>query len=300
MHVNKNVVRGLIAVSGLACVAATASAQAPASAQVWDVRFVIDGAGPGATQVGITMLARVGIRSNTATNGTNNFGVSNVGGGTTGTNPFGMTYVDPAGPGVAGPNNRQASVTRGATGEALNDNNGNPIAGLFNDFRSGLSPNVNESTNGDNGVFGVNAGGSPTAGGVVGGRSLAFTSLTGPTRGVAQLDANGAFVNSFDSEAAAIFRFSYTPRFDSGDGAGSSVRTIRVNLANVRARYIFRVNQNGGSFLGSASSSTFILPNSAFQQSDANGAFFTFQVPTPGAAALVGLGGLVAARRRRA
>jgi len=78
----KRTVSMVVAASGTAIMfAVPALAQAPATAQVWDVRFVVDStgpfaAGPTATQVGITMFARVGILPNTTASGTNNFGDS--------------------------------------------------------------------------------------------------------------------------------------------------------------------------------------------------------------------------------
>lgn len=94
-------------VGGCLALAAPALAQAPATAQVWDVRFVFDSSGPymvapGATQIGVTMYARVGILPNTSPTGTTNFGVGRLGGAT-----FRMTVVDPD---AAGAGANQGSV----------------------------------------------------------------------------------------------------------------------------------------------------------------------------------------------
>ncbi|MGD9688974.1 MAG: hypothetical protein AB7K52_01530 [Phycisphaerales bacterium] len=59
------------ALASAALIGMQALAQAPSTAQVWDVRFVADSdgafaAGPSATQVGITICARVRILPSTA------------------------------------------------------------------------------------------------------------------------------------------------------------------------------------------------------------------------------------------
>jgi hypothetical protein len=120
---------------------ASAQSPAPATAQVWDVRYVVDSsgpfaAGPAATQVGITIFARVGILPNTASSGTNNLGVSRVGGPTS---IFSVT--DPA---AALAGQSQGSLLRGRTfeidGRDLNDVAGQPLEGMFAPFRTGFAP----------------------------------------------------------------------------------------------------------------------------------------------------------------
>lgn len=289
MLVNKNVVRGLIAVAGLGCAAFSANAQAPASAQVWEIRFVVDNdgpfaQGPNATAVGITMQARVGIRANTSAAGTTNFGVSRVGGAaSTAANAFLMTFVDALDtPGSSG------SAGRGATGEALNDAGGNPLAGHFAAYRGSFAPANTGGNNSDpsNGQFGNNAAGNATARGLVGSRSAFNTNpgniapdAPGGALGAATVNADGSLTGDFTN----VFRFVYTPRFQLGV---TFPRDITVTAANIGVRYLSG-NNGGGLF---SASTAITLPAQTF----------TFRVPTPGAAALLGLGGLIAGRRRRA
>ncbi|MGQ0628784.1 MAG: hypothetical protein ACT4PL_11875 [Phycisphaerales bacterium] len=293
---NKNVVRGLLAVSGLACAALSANAQsgAPSSAQVWEVRFLVDStgdfaAGPNATAVGITMQARVGIRANTTTAGTVNFGVNRVGGlNTTSAPAFLMTFADPLDTAA-----NHGTLARGATGEILNgnpinDSAGNALAGHFANYRTAFAPLGTGGANTDatNGVVGTAANGNQTITNISGSRSSNNTnpgnvgspSSVGGALGASTVNGDGTLTGDF----ASVFRFVYFPRFELGV---TFPRNITVNVANLGVRYLFR--DNGGLF---SVSTELRLPNSSF----------TFQVPGPGAAALVGLGGLVAARRRRA
>lgn len=303
---SKNVALSLVAAAGALSAASSVMAQtsAPTSAQVWDVRFVVDSsgpfaAGPGATQVGITMFARVGIRPGTWN--TSNFGISRIGGSTTvsGTNVTGfrMVFNDAY---SAGRGAGQGSVAQGLTndldGFGLTDTNGNALAGHFRYFRGAFSPQVGPNflgSNSDpgNGSFANPALGAPEARNILGARSNnGFISTTDAgtnlPQGAGVVNAAGSFTNTFESEAVPVYRLYYTPRNaqNDGDAAGNN-RSISVSVSGMSARYIFAVNGTSGS-----SGTTVNLSNQTF----------SFIVPTPGAAALMGLGALAAARRRRA
>jgi hypothetical protein len=290
-HVNKHVVQGLVALAGLASAVSVASAQAPTTAQVWDVQFVVDSAGPfaagpSATAVGITMVARVGIRENTSQFGTANFGVARVGGNGTATSGFRMTFVDAL---SAGQGLSQGTLGRGntATGPFADiprtDTSGDPLAGAYFPFREGFSagglPNAGENENPFNGNFVTNAAGNPVFTALTLSRSRGWNTVPQP-QGVATLDGAGNIVSG---EYAPIYRFLYIPREDL---TLQAVRQIAVTVQGATARYTFDVQGDNGL----TSTTNYPLPTQTF----------TFTVPSPGAAALVSLAGLAALRRRRA
>jgi MYXO-CTERM domain-containing protein len=262
------------AVTGLGLVQ-TANAQffgAPASAQVWEVRFVVDStgafaAGETATAVGITIEARVGIRPNSSAFGTANFGVSRVGGGE---GTFFMTFADPAG----GP--LVSNAQPGPTGEGVDDN-GDPLAGHFRAFRGAFSndpPFVGSNESPFNGIFDHNPAGNATVTSVVGSRANHYD---GTPLGVATLDADG---NITGGDFALVYRMLFIPK-------PAASRTISLSWDNLSVRYLFQINGEN------ALASTAISPDGF-----TNGSV-SFRVPTPGAAALMGLAGLAALRRKR-
>ncbi|MGE0302502.1 MAG: hypothetical protein AB7Q91_07260 [Phycisphaerales bacterium] len=248
-----------------------ASAQAPSSAQRWEFAFIPDSTGPFAagestTAVGITLVARVGIMPNASASGTANFGVSRIGGGN---GTFFMNFSDPAGGPFA------SGVTHGPTGEG-NDTNGNPLAGHFAAFRGSFAPQVGPDFVGSNlddanGIF-SNIGDDPRVTSVVGSRQLNFN---GTPLGVAQLDGAG---NIIGGDFALVYRVLFLPK-------AAASRNITLSWQNISGRYVFGIQ---GTNTQTASSGAL-----------ANGSI-TFRVPTPGAAALLSLGGLAAMRRRRA
>ncbi len=268
---NRVFARCVLSAAGLAgamAVPTVALAQAPATAQVWDVQFVPDTSGPFAqgetsTGVAITMIARVGIAANGSASGTRNFGVSRVGGGN---GTFFANFSDPAG----GPFSSNAGP--GPTGEGV-DAGGQPLAGHFRAFRSGFAPQGTGGFNSDanNGAFSFFAG-NPRATSIVGSRTIDFD---GNALGVAVLDASNQIVGG---EYVSVYRFLFLPKI-------AQSRNITLNISGLSARYLHTVN---GTFATAAAAVN--LPNQSV----------TFRVPTPGAAVLAGLGGLVAMRRRRA
>lgn len=269
---NKNVVRGLFAMAGLAVSASAALAQAPSSAQVWEVRFTVDStgafaAGPSATAVGITMEARVSILPNTAASGTNNFGISRIGGSN---GVFRVTFTDAL---SNGQGLNQGSVQQGATGQAFTDTSGNPLAGHFSPFRGSFNPQsgplfLGANSDPNNGVVNNPATGSPFLTQLVGSRALNFGS-----------DGTQAYGNGPDF--VPVYRMIYFPR---PDFTGNAVRDVSVAVTGMSARYIHTVSGTFGSAAAAVN-----LPNQNF----------SFQIPTPGAAALLGLGALAGLRRRR-
>jgi hypothetical protein len=284
---NRCAVSGLLAAAGLASTAAVSLAQAPTSAQVWDIRFLVDQDGPfaegsGATAVGITLLARVGIRPNSGLGGTNNFGVARVGGAGTPTIGFLMTFSDAV---SAGLGLSQGTIAPGVTAigpfaEApRNDSSGDPVAGTFFPFRDAFTPggfpDAGDNDNPFNGAFSNPPTGSLLVTSIQHGRARGWNTVPTPL-GVATLDAAG---NITGGDYAAVYRFLYTPR------AGGPDRDIDVNITGMSARYIFAVNGDLGS-----TGPVFNLPNMTFQ----------IHIPGAGAAALMGLACLAAMRRRRA
>jgi hypothetical protein len=270
------VVRSVLAAAGLASVMgvtnhAQAQISAPASAQVWDVRFVADTTGAfaasdTATAVGITIMARVGIRPNDSAFGTANLGVSRVGGGE---GSFFMTFADPAGGPFMG------NAQRGATGEGT-DTSGDPLAGHFRAFRGSFGVDgVGENEQNFNGIFGHNPAGNATVTSLVGGRTNGYD---GVPVGVATLDAAG---NIIGGDYAMVYRLLYIPK-------PAASRNVTLSWQNLSVTYLFQAQ------------GSFALASPTITPAGFGSGTVSFRVPTPGAAALLGLGGLAAFRRRRA
>lgn len=313
----KNIVLGLVSVAGLAGPAlAQQAVAAPTSAQRWETRFLIERFGPDGTtllssnfasnlahlnqaisydtnaavgRVDITYQGRVGILANTA--GTDNLGISRLGGAGTATGGSRIFFVDSISQGLALSQGTVAlaQVPGNATG-------GQPNRGLFQPFRgtlSGWSPSANASnTDANNGSLSNTATGNPVVFNFTGGRTLNFGdgpggenyganddgfNGSGPIAGAATIDGTtlaGAF--------ADYYKISYTPR---QDFSANPARLINGRAEGQSGRYIFKYNGGGGASNG--------------QSANFATTFINFAVPTPGAAALMGLGGLTMLRRRR-
>ncbi|MBL8756827.1 MAG: hypothetical protein JNK35_00180 [Phycisphaerae bacterium] len=282
----KRTVSMVVAASGTAIMfAVPALAQAPATAQVWDVRFVVDStgpfaAGPTATQVGITMFARVGILPNTSATGTANFGVSRVGGAP---GVFRWRFHDNVADAATV---SQGTIHRGLTMEIdsrqLLDTAGHALAGHFAPFRGSFNPQVaplylgaNDDPN--NGTFFNVPIGQPQVTQLVGARGLNFGSDGSKPVGVATaLDGNPA---NLLGKLTPVYRLYYVP-----SAASFGVRTISASVSGMSGRYRHH------DFFFDPAAAAVPLPDQTF----------TFMVPAPGAGALMVLAGLTWAWRRRA
>ncbi|MGD9690720.1 MAG: hypothetical protein AB7K52_13635, partial [Phycisphaerales bacterium] len=262
---------------------AAATAQAPTSAQVWDVRFVVDSTGPfsegpSATQVGITIFARVGILPNTSALGTTNLGVSRVGASLNAR----IEFVDilAGGFGVS-----QGRVEPGRTididGRAILDTNGQPLLGHFAPFRGSFSPQVapqflGSNTDPSNGVYTQAAGAAPSITSTVGSRQFNFGSDgTGPVGVATPVDDNPL---NLIGDFTPVFRAYYFPSAEVG-----AARAVSVNTFGLTARYVV--------FVGGITINPPLYP--LLNQS------VTFQVPGPGMNGLALVVAVVCQRRRR-
>ncbi|MFN0011149.1 MAG: hypothetical protein ACKVS8_05830 [Phycisphaerales bacterium] len=261
---NRNLVRGVLSLVGVAGLASAANAQAPASAQVWDVQFVVDRHVPSQTDVttlvSITMMARVSILPNGSASGTTNFGVSRVGGAN------GTLFIQ-ASDTAATVDPVPSMFARGLSSVGLDAGN-NPLAGHFSPFRGAFAPagSGGHNTDASNGIFSNVAVTTSRLTSIVGSRQ---TNFDGSLLGV------GDYV--------AIYTWDFIPK-------DAAARAITVTVSGLSGRYLFR-DDRGANPVGNASAAPQVnLPNQTFQ----------FRVPTPGAAAVLGLGGLAIARRRRA
>jgi hypothetical protein len=277
----------LLAAIGVAVhLRSAALAQAPATAQVWDVRFIVDAtgpfaAGPTATQVGITMFARVGILPNSSASGTENLGVSRVGGGP-GVLRWALTDSSAAALFVT-----QGRVERGRTvdidGRALLDTNGEPLAGHFAPFRGSFAPQVAPLLLGANNNETNGALSNPTAGSVgltyvAGSRALhPGSESSGPVGVAIAIDSNPA---SLIGDLAPVYRLYYFPNAHAG-----ATREVVFTSTGMSARYAFGPDTFGGL----AAAVAVPLPDQAF----------TFVVPAPGAASALLLSTVALMRRRR-
>lgn len=332
---NKNVIGGVVAISSLAGMAGSVFGQqgfaAPSSAQRVEVRYLVErfdingnlidtgvashffngtGGVPGGNlvkvgggtfqsdasvgRVDITIQGRVGIVANTS--GLDNLGLSRLGGAGSATTGFRMTFTDVV---SRDKSLSQGTVSRGNTGSGTATGGGTNF-GLFGPFRgtiSGWSPSANGSnTDLANGSFNNPATGPVAMFNATGGRTLNFGTPgenygtttdnfngSGAKAGVGTLAADGLSFIGPDTEFASWQKTSYVPREDL---TPQGFRTVAVGVFAQSARYIFKYNGGGGASNGA----TVTLGDQSF----------TFFVPTPGAAAVLGLGGLAIARRRRA
>jgi MYXO-CTERM domain-containing protein len=267
-------------------------------------------------RVDVTYQGRVGIvgqnNSNPGDTGvatSRNYGVNRLGGsgvaGSATTNPSGffLRFADPSVYTDASINPHR--LERGATGETrggngVNDTNGNPVAGTFMPFRVGFTPTgapfaQGSNTDGNNGAFynPASGGGGPSLandarmGGLTGARGSGFgTDGTTTPVGQATLDGNNV-ING--GEFANYYKLSYFPKPDYSNIDAQVYRQVTVTIGGGTAsqpRYLHARNTD----------TTYSSSNGPATPTATTFAFF---VPTPGAAALVGLAGLATLRRRR-
>ncbi|MFN0011150.1 MAG: hypothetical protein ACKVS8_05835 [Phycisphaerales bacterium] len=310
-------VRGLVSVAALATLAGTSfgqftqSAAAPTSAQRWETGFMIERFAPDGTtllstnfmsniaslnqpiayatnvsvgRVDITYMGRVGILANSA--GTVNLGISRLGGAGSATSGGRITFVDAISQG-AGLN--QGTVARAGTGDGTAAG-GVPNTGMFKPFRgafAGFSPASNgANTDASNGALSNTATGAPVAFNFTGGRTVNFGAAgevpdnfngSGGPAGEATIDGT-----TLSGDFVGYYKLSYFPR---EDFSANPFRLINGSAAGQTGRYIF--NYNGAGQASNGASFNIPVTN------------FAFAVPTPGAAALVGLAGVAVLRRRR-
>lgn len=311
----KNIVLGLLSVAGLAGQAlAQQAVAAPTSAQRVETRFMIERFAPdGVTllstnfasnlahlatpitydtnvavgRVDITYQGRVGILPNSA--GTDNLGISRLGGAGSATTGGRIFFVDAV--------SQAGGLNQGTVSLAVSSGNATgavPARGLYGPFRGtllGWSPTAGGSnTDTNNGVVSNTATGSPVVYNFTGGRTTNFGNTTenygantdgfngsGGIAGAATIDGT-----TLAGDFASYYKISYTPR---QDFSANPARLINAQAQGQSLRYIFKYNGGGSASNGASVNLANTLIN--------------FAVPTPGAAALMGLGGLTMLRRRR-
>jgi MYXO-CTERM domain-containing protein len=266
--------------------------------------------GPTATAVGITLLARVAVTGGPASLG--NFGIAAMGGGgssTAGNSRFSHTdaisnqttalWSSPAlafQRGVSNSSGSQRGLMNVTTSPQTPDNRAVS-------FRSLLSGNSNNNSATNNATGSTNPTDVPYSTGVnnangwigtVGG-SGQIVAVTAQRQGVPSADGGGDPLPNFTNYGTtgafspwyALYHFVFVPRANNG-GTIDVTRNVTVNFSGY-----FRYGNGSNETAGNWNLTTSSL-------SSAQTGSVTFQVPTPGAMALLGLGGLVAGRRRRA
>lgn len=283
-------------------------------------------------EVRVTMLARVAIRTPDAALGqswnTRNFGVSRVGG------PQGNFFISVTDPYTknTGVSTISRAVVPGGTRsngtETSVDVNGNPLAGTHWPFRQGFSPSGTGGSNTDpqNGVITnqtlADGSNRSTITNLVQTRTVGWD-------GVAQGAATFLGIDPvsqlpiLEGDYAEVYTFSYKPKLAQYDDYAAAVRNITRNPATypnindqiidqvwgvngqetnrsvsmvvdgLSVRYLFNTVTNPtepGVPTGTAQNSTNVNIGTIR---------FDFVVPTPGGAAVLGLAGLAALRRRR-
>jgi uncharacterized protein (TIGR03382 family) len=310
-----------------------------ASTETWETRWngaswsslsIISTTGTAASKQGIgrvdiTYQGRVAIVGQNNSNPGNtsspvsqrNYGVNRLGGtgvnfasGATSSTGFFLRFTDPSTYTAAGVTPH--SINRGLTGEARDGSpildvasnpnlrnepagytGGNPISGMFAAFRVSFAPIGQTYAQGSN--FDPNNGDfqNPASGlapaviaGLTGVRSVNFggDGTTG-ILGAGTLDANNALTGG---NWATYYKMTYSPKLDFSNVDSQVYRQVTVlqgTSSSTRPTYMY-------------------VRNTATIYSVANGPAyasqsFTFFVPTPGSAALLGLAGLAGLRRRR-
>lgn len=303
---NKTVLAALVSVAGLAT-----SAYAQNGTYVIEVRLVVDGSaeaptgsgitsflpGPQATRVGLTLQARVRQTATGSNSASGNYGIAGVV-AISASSLARFNHSDAAFSGGA-----YLALKRGVTGTAVSSNDSNPIAGFFggennpNDlsgpsarnFRGqgvadGTAPDVNGETNNAPAASGAN---SQSANGFFNNSASGLTGLASTIAAIQPANPT-LYATGTNSPWYNLYRSYFDPQPNSSD----PVRNVTVTFTG----RVLAVVRTTASPIGGRSLTT---GGGNGAQND-QGASATFQVPTPGAMALLGLGGLAAARRRRA
>lgn len=292
---NKTVLAALLAVAG--------SATAAQAQFAIEARLVVDGSadapntpgiqsflpGPQATRVGLTVQARIIQNAATTVAGAGNYGIGGVL-NPAATNPARFTHNDTTFSGGT-----YQPFSRARTGTALGAD-GLAVAGAFGaeggrDFRLGAINTAASDVNGpQNNGAGANGANAASANGFfpANGAELRFVQAVvpslGSSLGTTPLFAVGQFSPWFN-----LCRIYFEPKANASD----PVRDVTVSF--------FGRFQGVSRFVGSPVAQYTIGNASGLTGASLDTTVTaTFQVPTPGAAALLGLGGLIAARRRRA
>lgn len=324
-HVKNTVLMSLLTVAGLA---ASAQAQNPSI----QVQLVLDNdprliaimggygtrallPGPTATAVGVTLIARATTEGTFA-----NLGITAMGGGGSSSAPNSVfrhndatsntttaLWTSPAlafqrGHTGSSGNNRglmfygsgntahnfRSLISGGVEGSNPSSNNSNPAPSdnPYNPQTSGAGAHIN-------GFVGLGGAGAPSGGLIIGatGQRAGITDDGSGENPIVNYGGDGT--NDQDANAAgnqsewvAMYHLIFVPRANNG-GVLDMTRDVTVTFSG-----FFRY----GTGSGSAGGAYTFVSSGLF----AGGGSITFQVPTPGAMALLGLGGLVAGRRRRA
>lgn len=307
IHVNKTVLAALVSAAGLAT-----SAYAQNGTYVIEVRLVVDGSadaptgsgiqsflpGPQATRVGLTLQARVRQTATGSNTGSGNYGIAGVVALPGTGNAARLTHNDSTFSGGS-----YLALRRGQSGTVVSTADNSPIAGFFggennpNDLASGAArnfrgqgvadgttPDVNSETGNAAGATGAN---SASANGFFNNSASGIAGLASTISAIQPANPT-LYANGVDSPWYNLYRAYFDPQANTSD----PVRNVTVTFSGrVLAVVRTTASPTGGRSLTTGGA------NGA--QNDL-GASATFQVPTPGAMALLGLGGLAAARRRRA
>lgn len=310
----RNLLIGIVSVAGLTSGALAQTAQ-------WGVELVLDNdprlaamgvnygsnallPGPTATAVGITLIARVGITGGATSLG--NFGIAAFGGGGNSANPnsrfshndaisnvTNTLWTSPAMAmqrGVSDP----TGAMRGLISSTAMSGSPDGRAANYRGFLSGNAVNNSPTANATGSTTptdipyttGVNNGNGFIT---MSGGSAVILAATGQ-RGALSTSGGPAPTNFGTTGAMspwyALYHMVFVPRTQ-GHDVQDAVRDVTVSFEGA-FRYATMVNSIGGNY-------NFATSGLSARQS----ASVTFTVPTPGAIAVLGLGGLVAGRRRR-
>ncbi len=309
---NKTVLAALVSAAGLAT---SAFGQADGTFRI-EVRIVADGSadaptgagiqsflpGPQATRVGLTLQARV-VQLTSGTNaGSGNYGIASVSATTQGQarlfhndSVFSGAGYTALGRGAVSNVNGADGIARAGLFDGVNnpddDSTVNPGGRNFrqfniNNFATPAIRDVNTFAGNAVGATGTNATGAN--GFVIAG--------AGNTAGITSIGAGlslvGAAPTLYATGTFSPWYNLYRSYFDPQPNSSDPVRNVTVSFTGRVSAFRQVVVATGARNAGGGTAQLDTL--------NAAPITVTFQVPTPGAMALLGLGGLAAARRRRA